>query len=99
MPVFVSIKPSYLEALQALGYSESEARFLYLVDTHSGYFVARQFLFFTCGHWAYPRSDALNPASGRGRKKNHAGASDYWRENLRASQVASRNPPSDPASS
>src|SRR5207249_8136194 len=61
MPVFVSIKPSYLEALQALGYSESEARFLYLVATHSGYFVARQFLFFTCGHWAYPRSDALNP--------------------------------------
>ncbi len=50
-PVFLSIKPSYLEALQALGYSESEARFLYVVATHSGYFVARQFLDFTCGHW------------------------------------------------
>lgn len=49
--VFASIKPSYLEALQALGYSESEARFLYIVATHSGYFVARQFLAFTGGHW------------------------------------------------
>lgn len=48
-PVFVSIKPSYLEALQALGYSDSEAHFLYVVATHSGYFVARQFLAFTCG--------------------------------------------------
>jgi hypothetical protein len=50
-PIFVNIKPSYLEALQALGYSESEAHFLYVVATHSGYFVARQFLAFTCGHW------------------------------------------------
>ena len=50
-PVFVSINPTCLEALQALGYTESEARFLYLVGTHSGYFVARQFLAFTGGHW------------------------------------------------
>jgi hypothetical protein len=48
---FLNIKRSYLEALQALGYTESEARFLYVVATHSGYFVARQFLAFTCGHW------------------------------------------------
>lgn len=47
----MSIKPSHLEALQALGYTESEAHFLYIVATHSGYFVARQFLAFTCGHW------------------------------------------------
>jgi hypothetical protein len=50
-PVLRSVNPSLLEALQALGYSESEARFLYVVATHSGYFVARQFLAFTCGHW------------------------------------------------
>ena len=48
---FLNIKRSYLEALEALGYTESEARFLYVVATHSGYFVARQFLAFTCGHW------------------------------------------------
>jgi len=47
----MNIKPSHLEALQALGYTESEARFLYIVATHSGYFVARQFLAFTSGHW------------------------------------------------
>ena len=34
-------------ALKALGYTEAEARFLYIVATHSGYFVARQFLAFT----------------------------------------------------
>jgi len=48
---FLNIKQSYLKALEALGYTESEARFLYVVATHSGYFVARQFLAFTCGHW------------------------------------------------
>jgi len=48
---FLNIRRSHLEALKALGYTESEARFLYVVTTHSGYFVARQFLAFTCGHW------------------------------------------------
>jgi hypothetical protein len=44
--------PQYcVDALQALGFSESEARFVYLVATHSGYFVARQFLGFTRSHW------------------------------------------------
>jgi len=47
----LNIEGSHLEALKALGYTESEARFLYVVATHSGYFVARQFLAFTCGHW------------------------------------------------
>jgi hypothetical protein len=54
-PIILSIKPSYLEALQALGYCESEARFLYIVATHSGYFVARQFLAFTCAIGASAR--------------------------------------------
>src|SRR6266704_5795462 len=49
--VYMNIEPSHLEALQALGYTESEARFLYIVATHSGYFAARQFLAFTSGHW------------------------------------------------
>ncbi|MGC1107387.1 MAG: hypothetical protein WA876_12695 [Candidatus Acidiferrales bacterium] len=47
----MTISSSYLDALQALGYTEPEARFLYLVATHSGYFVARQFLGFTGSHW------------------------------------------------
>ena len=47
----MNIAPVYLKALKALGYTEAEARFLYIVATHSGYFVARQFLAFTDAHW------------------------------------------------
>ncbi|HEY6946333.1 MAG TPA: hypothetical protein VI431_14440 [Candidatus Acidoferrum sp.] len=36
-----------IENLLALGYTEDEARFLYLVATHSGYFSTRQYLQFT----------------------------------------------------
>jgi hypothetical protein len=47
----MNIAPTHLETLKALGYTEAEARFLYLVATHSGYFTARQFLAFTAAHW------------------------------------------------
>ena len=47
----MNIPQHQLDAIQALGYTESEARFLYLVATHSGYFVARQFLGYTGAHW------------------------------------------------
>ncbi len=47
----MNIAPAHLDALEALGYTEAEARFLYIVATHSGYFVARQFLAFTAAHW------------------------------------------------
>ena len=47
----MNIAPAHLDALQALGYTEAEARFLYIVATHSGYFTARQFLAFTGAHW------------------------------------------------
>ncbi|HEY0701429.1 MAG TPA: hypothetical protein VGD60_01560 [Candidatus Acidoferrales bacterium] len=40
-----------IDSLQACGYTDEEARFLYLVATHSGFFVARQFLGFTGAHW------------------------------------------------
>jgi hypothetical protein len=36
-----------IENLLGFGYTEDEARFLYLVATHSGYFSARQYLGFT----------------------------------------------------
>jgi hypothetical protein len=50
--IFVmNIEPKHLDALQSLGYTESEARFLYIVATRSGYFVARQFLAFDGAHW------------------------------------------------
>ena len=47
----MNIAPAHLDALEALGYTEQESRFLYIVATHSGYFTARQFLAFTGAHW------------------------------------------------
>ena len=47
----MNIAAAHLDALKAFGYTEEEARFLYIVATHSGYFVARQFLAFTGAHW------------------------------------------------
>ena len=49
----MNIAPAHLDALKAFGYTETEARFLYIVATHSGYFVARQFLAFADAHWGY----------------------------------------------
>jgi hypothetical protein len=42
----MSIRGSQLVPLRAFGYTEVEARFLYLVATHSGYFTVKQFLEF-----------------------------------------------------
>src|SRR5271169_5239929 len=47
----MNLPRTHIGALQALGYTEDEARFLYLVATHSGYFLARQFLGFTGASW------------------------------------------------
>jgi len=47
----MNIAPVHIDALKALGYTQTEARFLYLAATHSGYFVARQFLAFANAHW------------------------------------------------
>jgi len=42
----MNIAPEYLAAIQGYGYTRTEAEFLYLVATHSGYFTQRQFLRF-----------------------------------------------------
>jgi hypothetical protein len=47
----MTLAPAHLEVLQSFGYTRQEAYFLYLVATHSGYFLARQFLGFTRAHW------------------------------------------------
>jgi hypothetical protein len=47
----MNLPRTQIDALRALGYTEEEARFLYLVATHSGYFIARQFLGFTGASW------------------------------------------------
>lgn len=42
----MNIPEGKIDKLRAFGYTEVEARFLYLVATHSGYFTVRQFLDF-----------------------------------------------------
>jgi hypothetical protein len=42
----VRMPQDHIERIAALGYTESEARFLYVVATHSGYFTMRQFITF-----------------------------------------------------
>jgi hypothetical protein len=61
-----------IAAIKALGYTEAEARFLYIVATHSGYFVPRQFLDLTGASWGY-RTDQL---SRKLESRGHA----TWRE-------------------
>ena len=51
----MAIHESQLANLRAFGYTDVEARFLFLVATHCGYFTARQFLDF-----AHARSGKRN---------------------------------------
>ena len=46
----MTVSSAHIQALQSFGYTPQEAHFLYLVATHSGYFLARQFLAFTGAH-------------------------------------------------
>jgi hypothetical protein len=46
----MKIPQNQVERIAALGYTESEARFLYVVATHSGYFTLRQFNAFAGVH-------------------------------------------------
>jgi hypothetical protein len=69
---------SSLANLSSLGYTEDEARFLYLVATHSGYFSMRQFLQFT-GTKSGDKSMAFSQKLlGRG----HATARSFLRNGL-----------------
>src|ERR1700693_4187335 len=43
----MNIPQNHVALLMEPGYTEPEARFLYVVATHSGYFILRQFLNFT----------------------------------------------------
>jgi len=48
----MNIQKPQVEAIKAFGYTYAEAHFLYPVASHSGYFVARQFLGFTGARWS-----------------------------------------------
>jgi hypothetical protein len=46
----MNIPRNHVELLMEFGYTEPEAQFLYVVATHSGYFILRQYLRFTGAH-------------------------------------------------
>jgi hypothetical protein len=81
----MNIKDECLDALKGLGYTETEARFLYIVATHSGYFTARQYLDFADVKRGY-RSDAL---ARKLLSKKHA-STEIYRKNARVYHLFSR---------
>ena len=82
----MKILPIYTEALRGFGYTEEEARFLYLVATHSGYFTCQQFLQFV-GTKPGKRSVAF---ARKVVEKKHASSKEYLR-NGRVFHLFSRN--------
>jgi hypothetical protein len=46
----MNIARNHIETLMEFGYTEPESNFLYVVATHSGYFILRQYLAFTGAH-------------------------------------------------
>src|SRR5215471_19759449 len=62
---------SSIDNLRGLGYTEDEARFLYLVATHSGYFSTRQYLAFTSAKSGAKSMAFTQKLLGRGHARAH----------------------------
>ena len=82
----MNILPIFTEALMHFGYTEDEAKFLYLVATHSGYFTCQQFLKFI---QAKPGKRSMAFAR-KVTEKKHASSKEYLR-NGRVYHLFSRN--------
>jgi hypothetical protein len=74
----MTIHESQLVSLRAFGYTEVEARFLYLVATHSGYFTVRQFLDFAGAKSGKRNARLVQKLFGLG----HASAQRYRRRSM-----------------
>jgi hypothetical protein len=74
----MSIHESQLANLRAFGYTQAEARFLYLVAAHSGYFTVRQFLNFSHARSGKRNARFVEKLFGLG----HASAQRYMRRSL-----------------
>jgi hypothetical protein len=74
----MTIPEDKLARLRAFGYTEVEARFLYLVATHSGYFTLRQFLDFAHAKSGKRNARLVQKLFGLG----HASARRYTRRSL-----------------
>lgn len=81
----MKIAEDYIHALAKLGYTRTEARFLYIVGTHSGYFTAQQYSDFAGARRGY-RSDALT----RKLLANKHASAEVYRKNARVYHLFSR---------
>src|SRR6266480_1536921 len=73
--VAMNLPADHIERIKEFGYSESEARFLYIVAVHSGYFTLGQFRAFTgAAYGKRPTSFAQKVL-----KRGHATIRDYMR--------------------
>ena len=69
----MNIRADQIERIKELGYTEAEARFIYIVAIHSGYFTLRQFLNFTQAK----RGKRSNAFAQKLLKHGHATMRDY----------------------
>lgn len=69
----MNIPRDQVESLMEFGYTEPEAQFLYVVATHSGYFILRQYLNFTGAHRGKRSSQFARKILNNG----HASVRDY----------------------
>jgi len=69
----MKLPQDHIERIATLGYTEPEARFLYLVATHSGYFTLRQFNAFA----AVCRGKRCMAFAQKLLKRGHANVRDY----------------------
>jgi hypothetical protein len=73
--IVMKMPPEQVERIKELGYTEAEARFLYIVALHSGYFTLSQFRAFTkTAYGKRPTTFAQKVI-----KQGHASVRDYMR--------------------
>lgn len=74
----MNIRPEDLAAIQGHGYTETEAQFLYLVATHSGYFIRQQFLTFS----GKPKGWSVHHLTTKTLERRHTRSTEYAKQTL-----------------
>lgn len=83
----MTINHQHIEALQSFGYTERESRFLYLVATFSGYFLARHYAQFLGTTHNGTQTEFLKKVT----EYHHAEEQPYARSNGKIYRLYSRN--------
>jgi len=74
----MNAKPEHIAAIQRFGYNETEAAFLYLVATHSGYFTRSQFLRYS----RQSKGCLVHRFTTKTQSQSHATAKEYGYQTL-----------------